>query len=109
MVLVATSLVGAIMPGFCCCAALKQNIKHIRTGAKKQLIERNFYVDNSRYNICICLTEPACILELYLEHFHGGGDNDLTHPCTTTCQHLFEHCQPLSVDRQEKYLSNMAG
>lgn len=43
------------------------------------------------------LTKSACILQLYLEHFHGGSNNDLAHACTTACQHLFEHCQPLSV------------
>lgn len=57
---------------------------------------------NDNINMWYILTESACILELYLEHFHGGGDNDLAHTCTTTCQHLFEHSQALSVNRQEK-------
>lgn len=103
--LAATSLVGDIMTGFCCWAAVDKKTKHnmYSAGSKEQSFELNANQDNIQDLICIFLTKSACVLKLYLEHFHWGGDNDLARTCTTTCQHLFEHGQTLSVNRQEKH------
>lgn len=106
MVLVVTSLVDDIVTGFCCWAAVNKYILIYyvySTGDKEQSFELNA----NNIHMWYILTESACILELYLQHFHGGGDNDLAHTCTTTCQHLFEHSQALSVDRQEKNVSQL--
>lgn len=47
------------------------------------------------------LTKSAGILQLYLEHLHGRGDDNLTHASAAAGQHLFEHGQTLAAGREE--------